>query len=302
MPKKTEEKALITQAASFDLTTPGDGIEIDPEIAAEITDEDTKGYETPTDTLPIVSIRQKDLLDKNSGKVMAPAGGFKMYDSITDSDGGNILDVNAEVGLHLTVLSDQTSRVLWGKFGESDKPLCKAIDGQNGMGSPAGQCRYCPMSQWINGDRPQCTEQRNLLVYDHGMKGCYVLRLGRSALRPYNNFKTLLKRKSTDGHTIPLHAVTMKLTAEYEAEPAPHYVPRFVVVDTLGIEIFKQMKSHRAELTHNFSSTVQIDTSDDEHLQTDNEKVSAHEQHGGPVGEPKGSGPVSTGTDEDLPF
>ena len=74
------------------------------------------------------------------------------------------------------------------------------------------------------------------------------------------------------------------------AEPAPHYVPHFTLLDVVGVDVFTNMKKFRHELTHNFTATVDVETSEDEHQET------ARPETNDPGGElPPGVTPVDQG-------
>lgn len=260
-PAENSANLPAVPTGGFALTT-ATGLQLPAEIAAELSETDLQGYEAPTDTLPIVSIRQKELRGEN-GKILFPAGGFMMYDRIAEAEGTQIKDVDGEVGLAVTILGDQTSRVYFQSM-ESKKPDCRSLDGITGQGTPGGNCAMCSLNQWSNGDRPKCTEQRNLLVYDHNVQGCYVLRLGRSGLSPYNLFKGLLKRT---GIRVP-HVLKVRVSSAYNAEPAPHFVPVFDIQSAFSADelaLLKKMQSLRTEMGVKLAKTVAVDTVDEEH-------------------------------------
>lgn len=298
MTKKTDEKALSTQVASFDLTTPGGGIALDPEIANAINADDLEGYEDADDVLPIVSIQQKDLKDDKSGKTIFFAGGFHMYDAVTESRGESVPDFSGETGLIVTILKDQAARVMWVRpFDPAADSLCKSVDGRTGIGDPGGNCAICPHSQFLNGERPRCDQQRYLLVYDHALKTCYALRFGPSGLKPYGLFKTLVKRQAVDGKPLPLSVLAIKVTTRYEAGgKAPYYAPQLEVVNVLPPDLFNEMRQIRSELARKFTSTVQVDESDDEHSQ--NGSAAPGRDSGGEL--PPGVQPVDNERPDDI--
>ena len=231
---------------------------IDPELQKEMSKEDGEGFETATGFIPIVSIRQKDLIkadDKGKKKTIFEAGGFKMYDSVSAEMNQQIADVD-DGGLTLTFLLDRTGRVFFEKLTD-DKPKCRSNDGVIGNGTPGGDCAKCPLSQFHdNGTRPKCQQLINILVFDHALKACYLLRFGPSALKPYGSFKELIRRSG-----YPVHAAVVKVTTSFVAEPAAHYIPVFEIVNSLGgeyIDIFKEMKQFRGSLKGVFGRTVEV--------------------------------------------
>ena len=292
--KKAETLPATVDKGSFDLTITGNGTapEMNPELAGEIEDNDFDGYDSAQEALPIVSIRQKPLADEKSGNVLYNAGGFRIYDPVTVSSGRVIPD---QESLNITVLADQPSRVYWPQ-GNFDKPQCRSNDSKTGIGDPGVNCATCPKSQWVNGERPECTAQMNCLAYDHALQSCYILRLGRSALRPYTNFKATVKRIG-NGIPAPLHTFQLTITTKYETEPAPHYLPVFQIERQIDIELFRRVKQLRQELNERMTRTVQVDTADDEHP-AHNDMPTAD-----PGGElPPGVEPVNTAPQDELPY
>lgn len=250
------------RSETFDLTVNG-GIQLDPALAAAIDNNDYTGFETPRESLPICSIRQKPLIDKSSGKTIENGGGFKVYDAVSKGADLHIADVDGEKGLLITVMLDQSTRTYWASMNDP-KPACKSFDGLNGTGKPGGSCALCPLSQFHDDKRPECSSEMNLLVWDHHMGSSYVLRLGRSAIKPYNLFKTMVKR-SGNGNTIPLHALMVRVTTKYESDPAPHYTPTFEIEGQAPVDLFLKLKAMRQEMKSIMQATSRIDTHDDEH-------------------------------------
>lgn len=232
---------------------------IDPELQKEISDADREGFETGTGFIPIVSIRQKDLKNEK-GRVIFPAGGFKMYDAISAGIGQQIADVDGQAGLTVTFLLDKTARVLFQAIGD-EKPVCRSNDGKVGVGNPGGNCLECPLSQFVGGLAPKCKQLINALVYDHALKNCYIIRFVRSGLRPYGNFKESLRRAG-----FPIHAAVVKLSTEYQSDKGEYYIPKFEIIDNLGgdkISIFREMKALRESLKDVFGKTVEMAVEDD---------------------------------------
>ena len=248
-------KELIVPQNTFAVLETANSLpKIDPELQKEMSKEDSEGFETATGFIPIVSIRQKDLFN-DKGKTVFPAGGFKMYDSVSAEMNQQIADVD-DGGLTLTFLLDRTGRVFFESL-KDNKPRCRSNDGITGNGQPGGDCAKCPLSQFQdNGTRPKCQQLINILVFDHALKSCYLLRFGPSALKPYGSFKEMIRRSG-----YPVHATVVKVTTSFVAEPAAHYVPVFEIVNNLGgeyIDIFKEMKQFRGNLKGVFGRTAEV--------------------------------------------
>jgi len=289
----TTENLPAVKTDSFALTGVGDStLNLPAEFAGEVDPTDFEGYETPRESLPIASIRQKELKDEKTGRTKQPAGGFKIYDPVAKAGEIEIADVDGDGGLLLTILADQTSRSMW-QQGNFERPDCRSNDGITGVGTPSGNCAVCKYAQWNGTERPLCTQMSNLLVFDHALQTCYVLRLGRSGIRPYNTFKSLLKRQAKG---VPVHALLVRVTTRYESEPAPYYTPTFQIEGQIGVELFRTLKALRQENTVRLSKTAEVDTADDE----------AHNAASRPVGnDPGGELPVGVTPvrdDEGLPF
>lgn len=250
-------KALAIPTQSFNLSIGGDAFAVSPELMAEVGAEDFAGYDASRAALPIVSIRQKDLKD-TKGAMVAPAGGYRIYDPVTAASGITIPD---QTELTVTFLTEQGSRTLW-KQGNMGDPDCKAPDGIFGIGDPGGECAKCPMSQWIDNKRPQCNSDANVLTYDHGSGVCYVVRFGRSGLKPWNFFKELVKRLASG--QMPIHGMVVKMTTQYNAEPAPHYIPVITIVGQVGIEKFRLFKQFRVEWLDVLKRTASVEVAEHE--------------------------------------
>lgn len=289
----TTENLPAVKTESFALSGVGDStLNLPAEFEGEIDKSDFEGYETARETLPIASIRQKELKDEKTGRTKQPAGGFKIYDPVAKAGEIEIADVDGDRGLSLTILADQTSRSMW-EAGNFDRPNCRSNDGITGVGNPGGSCAVCSLAQWNGTERPLCTQMSNLLVFDHALQTCYVLRLGRSGIRPYNTFKSLLKRQAK---LTPVHALKIRVTTRYESEPAPYYTPCFQIEGQVSLEMFRTLKGIRQENAVRLIKTAEVDAPDDE----------PHNGHARPAGNDPGGelppGAARVVDDERLPF
>jgi hypothetical protein len=252
MPKKNEV-ALVGE--SFALQAGGSTL--NPELTEEINKDDMKGYESSQETLPIVSIQQKPAVDEQ-GRQIHEAGGFKIYDQISASNNQRIANIDGEKGLLITIMADQKSKVYWEKVGD-EKPKCKSLDNITGLGDPGGPCDLCEFSQFTT-ERPKCSQQINLLSWDHNLKTPYVLRLGRSALTPYKLFKGTIKREYKD--QAPLFAFIVAITTQFQPKPEPHYIPIFSVVGQTPLDLFRKLRDIRSESVTRFDKTIDVEPDD----------------------------------------
>jgi len=234
-------------------------VSVPAELRAQIEDADKQGFEEPRETLPIVTIRQKEKKD-DQGRLVKPAGGFKCWDAVFP----DLEDAAGDEGLRITIILDQRSRIYW-RPDQTDRPACKSRDGRTGQGDPGGECSVCPLAQWPTqikegeDSRPKCAEEINLLCYDHDLKHFYVLTLKRSGLKPYNIFKVLMKRSQA-----PLHFARLRIKTEYRKDQYEYYVPVFQVEEMLDVPMLQMMKQHRTELSSNFGKTVEMSATSDE--------------------------------------
>lgn len=256
----------------------------------EVSAEDFDGYEEPKTSLPIVTIRQKDLKDEK-GKTIRSAGGWRFKDSIFDATA----DVDGDTGIEVHVLIDEVCRTYWLE-GNSDKPSCKSRGGKVGVGVPGGSCRECSLCRFgKDGTRPRCTEGRRLLVLDPHMKSCYVVQLPPSAIRPYDDYKRLIRELNKD---LPPFMTKTRITLEYVTEAKhPYYRPVFTPNGVGDKALFDEMRKLRAELRDAFEQTEMEGESDDERTVVD-----AEAEVGDDLGLPDGVTPVRQDGDDTLPF
>lgn len=285
MAQEDKNVPALVNIETFALQTPSTlKCDLNPALADAIEPGDFEGYAPTRAALPIASVRQKELVDPATGEVLVRPGKFKLYDPVTNEAGEFPPDVAA---LTFTCLTDMPSQVYFPE-GVFDKPACRAIDGVTGIGTPGGKCATCPLAQFKpDGKRPDCSAQMNLLIYDHALGSCYILRWGRSALKPWDLFKEGLKRTKQ-----PLATFILKASLKYEAEPQPHYVPILENLGQIPLVQFVEFKQTRAEYTDVVERTAEVHIPDDE-----------HPANSMPTGDPGGSLPpgVQPVTDPRIP-
>lgn len=292
---KMNDKNLpaVTGGQTFNLIATSGAVPMNPDLLKHVEKADFKGYTAARETLPIVSIRGKELKNEK-GKIVCEAGNFKIYDSVTADDGDmQIPDISGP--LMYSILADQPNRVYWPE-GDFGKPHCKSLDGFVGVGAGSGDCATCPLGQFkAKGERPDCTSQISVLVYDHALQGCVVFRVGRGGLKSYTNFMAMLERTGrVDKHTAyPAYSFLVEVTSFYESEAeVPYFRPAFKVLGQIDTDLFMRLKNMRQEMNETLYRTVEVDTPDEE-----------HPAHDIPTGDPGGEvPPTSKPDDEDLPF
>jgi hypothetical protein len=250
---------------------------IDPEAAALITADDMEGYESIESRIPIVRIRQKEVKDEK-GRVLLPAGGFMIYDRTAKANNITIPDVDGQVGLTLSILKDQRSRVFWENVDDA-RPKCKSLNAHTGEGDPGGACASCPLSKFDNktNARPKCSMNWNMLVYDHGTKDAYVLNLGPSGISPYETFKDLIVRTASKMKmSVPLHLLKVNVTTLYKTEPQPHFIPVFTRGGGNDKDTFELLQAFRGAVQMQRVDTteaVETNMSDDDRTRFDPNKL-----------------------------
>jgi len=208
--------------------------------AVTVDDSDFEGahYEEPK--LRFIQVRQKDLRDEGSGRVIREPGRFRT---------GKVKDLTYpdHEELLVTVLDYVDGNVYFASLDETE-PTCKSLGRVIGSrdrttdenGRPIfGECGSCWYSQWGSGGekRKKCRENRQLLCIDWGTETPIVLRLTVSSLQPwqaYDEFvKTIAKKFFAKEGNVPFihHKIAVKLRTQYKSEPAGHYVVQFVNED-----------------------------------------------------------------------
>jgi len=247
-----------------------------------ITEEDFEGYDHSGRLfIPYFSIRQKDLKDEAGKKTVQGAGGFKIVDPVED---GEKDDVEKLIG---TIIAWKRGRVYFESL-ESKQPTCKSLDGLRG--SKFGDCSTCEYNQWHSEKSrpegsPACAEVRNICFVDEKL-GPGILTLGRSGLKPFDIYDELLKRQKPRA---PHHFLLVQINTEYQTEPAPHFTPKFKLLDILPKDQRSKIKEERKLVMELFKTGVEkMDHKPEDYL-GDDEKRGLEEME-------------KEGEDDELPF
>jgi len=106
-----------------------------------------------------------------------------------------------EQDLHIVVLMYMLdTRVMWPeKFDSENSPVCKSNngampDGENATAPLPGPCNTCPMGQFVNGEKPQCTRQRNFLVWVIETQEPAILTMQSTSLKSARTLTALAQR------------------------------------------------------------------------------------------------------------
>lgn len=308
MSKKKDENLPALPSKSFELATTAalPDLSVSTDLAKEFDAEDFEGYSETRESLPIVTIRQKDVKNED-GDVLIKAGNFRMRDSVFDKT----TDIKGMEGLYVSPLADTPCRVFFNELTD-DQPTCKSRDAKTGTGEPGGVCEQCILNRFHpqNDGKKICNEGRMILVHDKNLNGCYLLQLSPSGIKPYDKYKKLVRRLYPD---TPFFMIQVHVTAVYETKPMPHYRPEFMPVGVGDHDIYAKLKQFRLESKDMLNTTADkaIDANPEhETLDADAEVVDselpggaekAHYRKDGVNTDVKGQSlPVET--DEDLPF
>jgi len=227
-----KEETALTVIGSHDLSVlPKDTFD----------EQDFEGYSDSDITMATyISIRQKELRDDDSGKVISEAGGFKIHNSSFSSPPPDEKQI-----LGVIVGSAMRARQYW-KQGD-DMPSCHSIDGV--FGSEHGECMRCKYFPQGRKPKPDDCKSSPILLLAHQDLGLCVMRFTGSAVMPLNKYITSLNREGKkQGFTcLPPHAVATLFSTKYKAEPQPHYVPVLKVAMILDMKAINDMKDLREQ-------------------------------------------------------
>ena len=191
---KKQDEFAIAKKTETAIALQGEVIE----LPADFIDSEDFNYQTEEEApiFPYVSIRQKDPRDDT--EIKWKKGWWKAANTPAPVN-------DAEPPLIAIILFWSKVRTYFPEGAEA--PYCKSIDGISGSLKTQETCGgtcvdkqgrpVCPYAQWgipNVGDRPQCTEGRNLYAYSY-IHGPCIIRLGRSGLKPWRAFDNLMKSK-----------------------------------------------------------------------------------------------------------
>ncbi len=261
MTKKTNLPAKLGE--TFVLANPNDpAYEISDELAAEISEEDFDGYSESSKTIPIVEIRNSELLGENN-EVIYPMGGIGIYDPVSS---GKIPPEDLDE-ITFSVLGTQPARVFFPQLGQ--KPTCQSSDAIIGVGTPGGKCNSCQLNRFADKlDKKRklpeklCKEQRHLLCRDtSGL--CYMLRIGPSGISVTDNLIEQIQRQSRAARRpIPTAMILATMSTLLMTDKGKYYVPVFQVVGNLSdldnsVEIWREIKKLREQSKAYFTNSAE---------------------------------------------
>jgi len=154
--------------------------------------------------------------------------------------------------VELVVLAEKTSRQLFPpKFKEDDKapPACKSDDGLHATGDPnafkdlesmpnqAGDlwlCDTCPLQNFTEKEAPRCSEIAVLLCVDVEFQTPIVVRLKRTGLKPWFEFRTSLDKTRKVSNRATMQYVIKCSASEDAFGSTKYYRPAFEVAKELS--------------------------------------------------------------------
>lgn len=150
------------------------------------------------------------------------------------------------------------TRVMWPeKFSTENDPLCLSDDGimpttTRKVSDPQpGPCAECPMSQFIDGEKPRCNMQRNFLVWIVENEEPAILTMQSTGLKEAKKLTALAKMQG-------VKKSIMFDTALVEDDRGSWYVPTFSRGNALKVEEILPVVEAKNELA-NLIVTADID-------------------------------------------
>lgn len=119
--------------------------------------------------LEAIEANFEDAEDVQFERVKMPSGGGLTFEMLGEN--GEPAAVADITGI---IVGKYKINTRWGELGgESQAPLCVALDAKHGIGDPGGDCRTCPLNQWGSGKDGRGKECKNCYR-------CYVLPLDKA--------------------------------------------------------------------------------------------------------------------------
>ena len=141
-----------------------------------------------------------------------------------------------------------------GEYVKGQIPVCKASDGQTGIGDPGGICRICPY--YRNGQPDSCKGGIQLILnlhldaieeQDYGFNRYpVVVRFASKGINPLQRFWRTVKRELKK----PLARVTVEISSEKieDQKGRKFYVPALTPVDILDNDQWPLVREDKAKL------------------------------------------------------
>lgn len=167
---------------------------------------------------------------RHMGANTATAVGGKFYNSLEGDD-------HPYDDITCVVLDGKNSRAYYAsaydpkaaKTGSLNPPDCKSNDGVQGVGTPGGDCKTCPLATWgENGTPPACALSYDRLIFDFHTGQLGVMSFARTKIKAVQEFQRTIRARN--GGSIPMWAYKVKIVSERREN---FFVPKFEIEGVL---------------------------------------------------------------------
>ena len=143
------------------------------------------------------------------------------------------------------------TRVMWPeRFSADSKPECASDDGKHpnlereDLTDPQrGPCATCPMSQFVDGNKPRCTMQRNFLVWLTDTSEPAILTMQSTAIKEARTLTSLAKMSG-------IKKAIVLATRKVNDDRGSWFVPQFIRGDALSVETIIMLAETKKELSN----------------------------------------------------
>ncbi len=110
-------------------------------------------------------------------------------------------------------------------------------------GGAGGFCSLCQHKNWVNDQKPRCTEQLNLTLY-LGEEGFCILRISRTGLKPTSTFLNGFRSRNQK-----VYGWRVLITLDEQRKSGlVWYTPAFKRIEQLSLEELKQIEAQKGAL------------------------------------------------------
>jgi hypothetical protein len=219
--------------------------------------------------LPVMKLSESELMEDMDGF------NIRLDRLVTPSGGSEALKINIngeneyKKAVNIIILDKHPVNILFPpkdrNSTEKQRPLCRADDGHNGVGTPGGTCATCPQNRFrtnADGTRSKnCKNKYSLLVWAEDCPNVMILDIaptGKDILGEY-----IVKSINQRGFR-PWQVVT-KLTWKPVVVPGrdPYSIPQFEFVGPVSGELQNMVEQKRQTYMSAFRAFGDFDDDDD---------------------------------------
>ena len=123
-------------------------------------------------------------------RIKIPGGGVPQFEMPSDDPS----NPNYEQKLEAVILYTHGSNAYWiegEEYNDDTPPLCQAVDGKFGYGTPGGVCQSCALNQFKSASRGNgkaCKNMRTLYILRNGDMMPYILSLPPTSIKAWREF------------------------------------------------------------------------------------------------------------------